>query len=227
MNAKKTSKDQATGMKSARGLIFGLIALVVVLIIAAIAYGALAPTAENRSDLQSEGAESGTTSSEGTEQEKVKIPDVALTDSLGQEVMMSQLEGKPLVLNFWASTCGPCQGEMSFFQKAFDTYGDQINFAMVNIPGFNGETTERAQSFIRNNAYTFPVFFDTGGDASVAYGLTTLPRTYFVDAEGYAVAYSMGVISESSLEQGIGMLLEQNCVLASSPFALLRDERDN
>ncbi len=125
----------------------------------------------------------------------------------GTLTQLSQLKGAPVVLNFWASTCGPCQSEMPGFQAAFKQYGDQLQFMMVDIPGFNGETVERAKRFLQDNSYTFPAYFDTQGRAAAAFGLSSLPRTYFIDAQGAVVASAAGALDEQVLQEGIDLLL--------------------
>ena len=112
-----------------------------------------------------------------------------------------------MVLNFWASTCGPCQSEMPGFQAAYEQHGDEVRFVMVDIPGFNGETVERAQRFLEESGYTFPAFYDAKGEASRAYGLTSIPRTYFIDAQGDIVATGAGALSEQALQQGLAKIL--------------------
>ena len=95
---------------------------------------------------------------------------------------------------------------MPEFQKAFETYGDEIQFMMVDIPSFNGESEQRAKNFIASNGYSFPVFFDSADDAAMKYGLSSIPRTFFLDAQGNVVASGAGMLDAASLEQGISML---------------------
>ena len=207
MKEKKAKSADSNGA-SKRGLIIGVVALVAVIAIAAIAYNALAPAASSQTDQLSERevATSPDGPSTGNE-ERTEAPDFAMVTADGEVISFSQLRGKPVVLNFWASTCGPCQQEMPGFQAAFDEYGSQVQFAMVDVVGFNGETEDRAQRFIADEGYTFPVFYDREGDASIQYSLTSIPRTFFIDAEGYVVAMGSGMLDESSLERGISMLL--------------------
>ncbi len=205
----KKAKGTASKAASKRGLIIGVVALVAVLAGAAIAYNALAPTASSETDqLAAKGGATGP--SENTQadgEERDMAPDFTMVTADGETVSFSQLRGRPVVLNFWASTCGPCQQEMPGFQNAFDEHGSQVQFAMVDVVGFNGETEDRAKRFIAEREYTFPVFFDREGNASVEYGLTSIPRTFFIDAEGYVVAMGSGMLDESALQRGIAMLL--------------------
>lgn len=212
---------------SKKGLVIGIIVLVVILGAAAVAYNLLASGAAPQA-LQAQGsatqqaapadnatdpaqAAPGDGSTEGAadsaSQEKTEAPDFTMTSADGQEVRLSDFRGKPVILNFWASTCGPCKMEMPEFQAAFEQYGDQIQFLMVNIPDFNGETRERALQLIADSGYTFPVYFDSASQASIQYGLTSIPQTFFITADGLMEAYAAGAIDGSILDQGIDMLL--------------------
>ncbi|MBQ4347432.1 MAG: TlpA family protein disulfide reductase, partial [Firmicutes bacterium] len=86
-------------------------------------------------------------------------PDFTVYDSEGNAVMLSDFIGKPIVLNFWASWCGPCKMEMPEFNEAYAELGEDIQFLMVNVTT-GRETQESASAFIEENGYSFPVFYD-------------------------------------------------------------------
>lgn len=149
------------------------------------------------------------TETETTEEETVEpvaAPDFTVFNSQGEPVQLSDFIGTPVILNFWASWCSPCKSEMPDFESAYQNYGDEIQFMMVNMTDNNQETVERASSFITDSGYTFPVFFDTQLSAAIAYGVTSIPATYFVDTGGNLVAYGIGPLNLEALETGIGML---------------------
>lgn len=195
------SKQGTEQKRSKEGLAIGLTILVVVVVGAAIAYNALAGAEGPGANLQ------GSQQSSAAQQANPLAPDFEVEAADGTLVQLSQLKGTPVVLNFWASTCDPCQSEMPGFQAAFKQYGDQLQFMMVDIPGFNGETVERAKRFLQDNSYTFPAYFDTQGRAAAAFGLSSLPRTYFIDAQGAVVASAAGALDEQVLQEGIDLLL--------------------
>jgi len=78
---------------------------------------------------------------------------------------------------------------------------------MVNMTS-GRETLSSAKAFITEKGYTFPVFYDTDSDAAATYGVYSLPTTYFIDAEGNAIAQAMGAIDADTLQRGIDMITQ-------------------
>lgn len=138
--------------------------------------------------------------------QKIEAPDFIVYDAQGNEVRLSDYFGKPIVLNFWASWCGPCQSEMPDFHEKYLQLGEDIHFLMVNMTDGSRETIESAAAFIAENEYTFPVLYDTQSSAALTYGAYSLPTTFFIDAEGYAIAQATGAIDAETLQRGIDMI---------------------
>ena len=141
-------------------------------------------------------------------QEAKAAPDFTVYDESGGTVKLSDFSGKPVILNFWASWCGPCASEMPAFQTAFETWGEDIHFLMVNTTGWR-ETVDSAKEFLAGQSYTFPVYFDTEGEAAAAYGINAIPATYFIDSQGNLVNSFLGAMSEETLQQEIDRLLAE------------------
>ena len=133
-------------------------------------------------------------------------PDFTMLDMEGNEVTLASFFGKPIVLNFWASWCGPCKMEMPDFNEKYQELGEDIQFLMVNMTDGDRETVEIASEFVAGQGYSFPVFYDTAQHAAMVYGVYSLPTTFFIDAEGYPVAYAAGAIDSDALQQGIDMI---------------------
>lgn len=156
----------------------------------------------------SQGAESSQTadSAQAAEPEKVLAPDFTVYDAEGNPVQLYDYIGKPLVVNFWASWCGPCQMEMPHFEDKYQELGDEVQFLMINMTDGGRETVDSASAFIAEKGYTFPVLYDTDSNAALTYGAYSLPTTYFIDADGYAVAQATGAIDADTLQQGIDLI---------------------
>ena len=140
------------------------------------------------------------------EPEYVLAPDFHVYDKDGNPVHLSEFFGKPIVLNFWASWCGPCQSEMPDFNQKYAELGGDVHFVMVNMTDGGRETVETASAFIKENGYEFPVFYDISGEAAAVYGAYSLPTSFFINAEGYVIAQAIGAIDAATLQRGIDMI---------------------
>lgn len=135
-------------------------------------------------------------------------PDFTVTDAEGNEVRLSDFRGQGVVLNFWASWCGPCKSEMPHFQAAYEAYGDELQFLMVNMSTAFGDTRAEAEAVLTENGYTFPVYYDTNAECAYGYGVTGIPMTLFIDANGSIVSGVSGMISKADLERRILTILD-------------------
>lgn len=140
------------------------------------------------------------------QQAKVKAPDFVVYDKDGNKVGLSDYLGKPVVLNFWASWCGPCASEMPDFEEAYKERGDEIQFLMVNLTDGYQETMESATEYIQEQGFTFPVFYDTESNAANTYATYSIPMTFFIDSEGYMVARATGALDGATLKKGLDMI---------------------
>lgn len=179
-------------MNNKKGMILIALLLVVILIGAGILYSRLGSGLQPQTELQ--------------EAEGPLAPNFTVYDREGQAVELSAFVGKPIVLNFWASWCGPCKMEMPDFNRAYLEYGDEVHFLMVNCTDGSRETVETASAFVQEQGYSFPVYFDSDGMAAYAYSAYALPTTYFINEAGIVVTKSIGAIRGDTLELGIEMI---------------------
>lgn len=141
--------------------------------------------------------------------ELTKAPDFTVYDSERNAFRLSDFEGKPVVLNFWASWCDPCKSEMPDFDEAYGEYGENIHFLIVNMTDGYQETVESAKEFIKESDYTFPVYYDTDLEAAKAYSVYSIPTTYFIDKDGYIIAQGRGALDAETLQMGIDYIYDE------------------
>ena len=191
------------------------LALVVVIGVASVLYNSLADevgtaglatvaTVSPSTEPEMETTEAPQETTTPTEAPDYSAPDFTVLDWDGNEHKLSEFVGKPIILNFWASWCGPCKSEMPDFEEAYKRYGEEIHFVMVNCTA--GDSMEDAKSLIEENGFTFPVYFDTTNEASYLYGASSIPMTFFIDEKGDLITYARGALSADLLEQGIGYI---------------------
>lgn len=137
-------------------------------------------------------------------------PDFTVYDAEGNSYSLSDFQGKPVILNFWASWCGPCKAEMPDFEEAYKTYGEDIQFLMVNLTDGSSETVESALGYIWSQNYTFPVYYDISIEGAMKYSVRAIPVTYFIDADGAVKAFNEGMITADVLEDNIAALLKKS-----------------
>ena len=189
-------------MNKNKTLLIAIIILILILGGAYFLYGKLGSQVE-RENLVAENTTAADETENDKEDEKVSAPDFTVTDNDGNEVKLSDFEGKPVVVNFWASWCGPCKAEMPEFEEAYKKYGENIHFLMVNSTDGSQETVETAKEFIVSEGYTFPVYYDTLAECAYGYGVTGIPMTFFIDKDGNLVSGKSGMISAADLDRRI------------------------
>ena len=152
---------------------------------------------------------------EETQPAENAAPDFTFYDIDGNAHTLSEFQGKPVILNFWASWCGPCKSEMPDLEDAYQEYGEEVHFILVNLTDGVNETVSVASEYIAGQGYTFPVYYDIDPEGvnalagAEAYKVSSIPITYFIDAQGNIVAYASGMMSASRLQSGIDMILEK------------------
>lgn len=104
-----------------------------------------------------------------------------------KKVSLEDFKGKPVVINFWASWCGPCKEEMPLFEKTWKKYKD-VAFVGIDVM----DDRNNAQEFLKDKDVTYTNLYDPTGEVSNKYGVIALPATFFLDKEGKIVVKNYG-----------------------------------
>ena len=136
-------------------------------------------------------------------------PDFTLKSLDGQSYKLSNLRGKVVLLNLWASWCPPCKAEMPAFERIYNVYRDQ-GFVVLAVNAANQDTLSDAIAFVNERALTFPILLDTAGLVSAQYQLHSLPTSFFIDRKGTIQEVIIGgPMSEALLRIRVEKLLQE------------------
>ncbi len=160
---------------------------------------------KDKNDEVNKSEETEQNAEQDTEQYENSVPDVEFFDAAGNSMMLSDFFDKPLVLNFWATWCGPCKSEMPGFNRLYDKYKDKVNFVMLNV----SDSEQTVSDFLDENSFGFPVYFDKTQIASYTYGASSIPLTFVMYKGGVIYGYQSGVLPEQALEEALKTVLEE------------------
>lgn len=139
-------------------------------------------------------------------------PEIVLRNLAGETVALSGYRGRPVMINFWATWCGPCRLEMPLFQNAHETNEDLVVLAVNSL-----EPPATVQPYVDAMGLTFPVVLDETGRYSLIYRVDALPTTIFVDRDGVVVRAHRGAIPS---RPRLKPMLDE--ILGAAPQGLVR-----
>ena len=127
----------------------------------------------------------------------------------GGEFTLSDHEGKVILLNFWATWCGPCKSEMPEIQALYEKYGEnQGDLIVLGVANpktedapYNQDVTQaEVEQFLEDNGYTFPVVMDLTGETLYYYAISAFPTTFMIDSNGNVYGYVPGALTGDIME---------------------------
>lgn len=135
-------------------------------------------------------------------------PVFMFTDSGGKNVSLSDLRGRSVMLNFWATWCGPCKYEMPLIHElARDKEKAAKGLVLLTVNG--GESADKVTKFMKEHGFSFPVLLDTQRGVSRAYNVRAIPTTFFIDRDGIIRDIKVGAFTtETELDSIINNILD-------------------
>nr|WP_263326689.1 redoxin domain-containing protein [Neobacillus sp. Marseille-Q6967] len=125
-----------------------------------------------------------------------KAPDFELKTLAGDTVKLSDLKGKKVMLNFWATWCPPCKAEMPAMEQLHKELGDEVVILAVNI-----DPHLDVKAFVDENGITFPIPLDEKDEVNELYQILSIPTTYFIDSNGNIGNKYIGAMNLEAMKQ--------------------------
>lgn len=132
-----------------------------------------------------------------------RAPDFSLATLNGKNVRLSDFAGRPVLINFWATWCGPCRAEIPSLEAASRHFGDRAVILGVNVQ----ESPRLVAPYLAELGMTYPVVLDTDASVSLSYRVRAFPTSFFVDAHGVIIQIEAGSISEALILKRLGDLV--------------------
>lgn len=118
-----------------------------------------------------------------------KLPNIVLKDMNGKSVNLSQLtnNGKPIVINFWATWCGPCKRELEAIHEVYESWVEETGVTLYAVSIDDQRNVDKVKPYANAQQWAFEVLLDTNGDLKRAMGVNNVPFTFLVDGQGKIV----------------------------------------
>jgi len=124
-------------------------------------------------------------------------PDFALTDLEGNPFRLSDLRGKVVFINFWATWCPPCRAEMPEIEAIYQEYKDK-GVVVIGVDVL--ETEDEVRQFVQRGGYSWTFVIDKTGEVAASYGIAAIPTSFFIDREGIIKAVNIGAMTKRAME---------------------------
>jgi peroxiredoxin len=136
----------------------------------------------------------------------LRAPDFALQAMDGKTYRLSELAGRPVLINYWTTWCIPCKAELPILEKLHQEY-QQKGMAIISVNAIDQDSTDKVQGIIDQFSMTFPVLLDQGGQFAGLYQAIFFPTTVMVDANGVIREINLGDSTEEELRASLEKLL--------------------
>lgn len=130
------------------------------------------------------------------------VPAFSLPSTSGNQISVEQLKGKALIINFWATWCGPCLVEMPLLQTVSERHKNDLIVLAINIE----EPISTIKPFVEKNQLTFPVLVDIEGKIANTFGIFAYPASFFVDKQGIIRSQQFGQLNETLLRKNLATI---------------------
>lgn len=158
--------------------------------------------------LSADPALDSATAGQSAPQAGFTAPNFTLQTPTGESYTLSELKGKAVLVNLWATWCPPCRAEMPAIQKVYDEYKDQ-GFVVLAVDMTAQDNPADVLPFAEKFSLNFPILLDETGDVGRAYQLRSLPSSYFIDREGVISEVVIGgPMSEALLRTRVEQILQ-------------------
>ena len=127
-------------------------------------------------------------------------PDFELTTLAGEKVRLSELKGKKVIINFWATWCPPCKAEMPHMQNYYEEFAEDENVEILAVNLTSGDKVKSVEAFIEDYKLTFPIPLDKEGKIGKKYQAVTIPTSYMIDTTGRIQNKIIGPMDEKMIK---------------------------